>query len=94
MTADRKNKKTGFIRDEERDQLMWEVLDVFLLVSLLLGCLTIIGAALEFVLECFGAIRVLNPQNFYFWFLIITVVCVLVAFISDKWMKNLQNKMK
>ncbi len=74
---------------EGSDQKMWEVLDVFLLGSLILLCLTVFVAILEFILDKIGAIKV-TYSGFYLVFGIIIAADLLIFFISAKWMKQLE----
>ncbi len=76
---------------EENDQKMWEVLDVFLLGSLILLCLTVFVAILEFILDRIGAIKV-TYSGFYLVFGIIIAADLLIFFISSKWMKQLEKR--
>lgn len=76
---------------EESDQKMWEVLDVFLLGSLILLCLTVFVAILEFILDRIGAIKV-TYSGFYLVFGIIIAADLLIFFISSKWMKQLEKR--
>ena len=77
---------------EESDQKIWEVLDVFLLGSLLLLGLTVFVAILEFILDRIGAIKV-TYSGFYLIFGIIIAVDLLIVFISAKWMKQLEKRL-
>ncbi len=76
---------------EENDQKMWEVLDVFLLGSLILLCLTVFVAILEFILDRIGAIKI-TYSGFYLVFGIIIAADLLIFFISSKWMKQLEKR--
>ena len=76
---------------QEGDQKMWEVLDVFLLCSLILLCLTVFVAILEFILDKIGAIKV-TYSGFYQVFGIIIAADLLILFISAKWMKQLEKR--
>ena len=76
---------------EGGDQKMWEVLDVFLLGSMILLCLTVFVAILEFLLDRIGAIRV-TYSGFYPVFGIIIAADLLIFFISAKWMKQLEKR--
>ncbi len=76
---------------EESDQKMWEVLDVFLLGSLILLCLTVFVGILEFILDKVGAIKVIY-SGFYPVFGIIVAADLLILFISAKWMKRLEKR--
>ena len=76
---------------KESDQKMWEVLDVFLLGSLILLGLTVFVAILEFILDKIGAIKVIY-SGFYLVFGVIIVADLLVVVISAKWMKRLEKR--
>ena len=76
---------------EESDQKMWEVLDVFLLGSLILLCLAVFVAILEFILDKIGAIKI-TYSGFYTVFGIIIAADLLILFISAKWMKQLERR--
>jgi uncharacterized membrane protein YcjF (UPF0283 family) len=76
---------------EENDQKMWEVLDVFLLCSLILLCLAVFVTILEFILDKIGAIKV-TYSGFYPVFGIIIAADLLILFISAKWMKQLEKR--
>jgi hypothetical protein len=89
--SNREQRKVSVVRKEERDQKMWGVLDVFLLCSLILLCLTVFVAVLEFILEKIGAIKI-TYSGFYLVFGIIIAVDLLILFISSKWMKQLENR--
>lgn len=73
------------------DQKTWEVLDVFLLCSLILLFLTVFVAILEFILETSGAIKVIY-SGLYSVFGIIIAVDLLILFISARWMKQLEKR--
>jgi len=76
---------------EESDQKIWEVLDVFLLGSLLLLGLTVFVAILEFILDRIGAIKV-SYSGLYLVFGIIIAADLLIVVISAKWMKRLEKR--
>ncbi len=76
---------------EGNDQKMWEVLDVFLLCSLILLCLTVFVGILEFILDRIGAIKV-TYSGFYLVFGIIIAADLLIFFISSEWMKQLEKR--
>ncbi len=76
---------------EGSDQKMWEVLDVFLLGSLILVCLTVFVTILEFILDRIGAIKV-TYSGLYLVFGIILAADLLIFFISAKWMKQLEKR--
>ena len=77
--------------EKERDQKMWEVLDVFLLGSLILLCLTVFMTILEFILDKIGAIKI-TYSGLYWVFGIIIAVDLVILFISAKWMKRLEQR--
>ena len=79
------------VSGEENDQKMWEVLDVFLLGSLILLCLAVFVTILEFILDKIGAIKV-TYSGFYAVFGIIIAADLLILFISAKWMKRLEKR--
>jgi hypothetical protein len=79
------------VRKEESDQKMWEVLDVFLVCSLILLCLAVFVAILEFFLDKIGAIKI-TYSGFYPVFGIIIAADLLILFISVKWMKQLEKR--
>ncbi len=89
-SSDAKEKRTRVV-PEEGDQKMWEVLDVFLLGSLILLCLTVLVGILEFILDKIGAIKV-TYSGFYPVFGIIIAADLLILFISAKWMKRLEKR--
>ncbi len=89
-SSDAKEKRTRVV-PEEGDQKMWEVLDVFLLGSLILLCLTVFVGILEFILDKIGAIKV-TYSGFYPVFGIIIAADLLILFISAKWMKRLEKR--
>ena len=74
--------------ENDRDQKMWEVLDVFLLGSLIILCLTVFVAILEFILDKIGAIEI-TYSGFYQVFGIIIAADLVILFVSSKWMKRL-----
>ena len=76
---------------KESDQKMWEVLDVFLLCSLILLCLAVFVVILEFILDTIGAIKV-TYSGFYAVFAIIIAADIFILFISAKWMKQLEKR--
>ena len=76
---------------EASDQKMWEVLDVFLLGSLILLGLTVFVAILEFILDKIGAIRI-SYSGFYLVFGVIIAADLLIVLISAKWMKRLEKR--
>ncbi len=73
------------------DQKMWEVLDVFLLSSLITLCLAVFVAILEFILDKIGAIKI-TYSGFYTVFGIIIAVDLVILFVSAKWMRRLENR--
>ena len=77
--------------EKERDQKMWEVLDVFLLGSLILLCLAVFVAILDFILDEIGAIKI-TYSGFYSVFGIIIAADLVILFISAKWMKHLEKR--
>ena len=76
---------------KESDQKMWEVLDVFLLGSLIILCLTVFVAILEFILDKIGAIKI-TYSGFYPVFGIIIAADLVIVFVSTKWMKCLEKR--
>ena len=81
----------NIVRVEESDQKIWEVLDVFLLGSLILLCLTVFVVTLEFILDKIGAIKV-TYSGFYLVFGVIIAADLLIVLISAKWMKRLEKR--
>ena len=81
----------GVVSEKEHDQKMWEVLDVFLLGSLILLCLTVFMTILEFILDKIGAIKI-TYSGLYWVFGIIIAVDLVILFISAKWMKHLEQR--
>ena len=77
--------------EKEHDQKMWEVLDVFLLCSLILLCLSVFVAILEFILDKIGAIKI-TYSGFYPVFGIIIAADLVILFVSTKWMKHLEKR--
>ena len=77
--------------EKEHDQKMWEVLDVFLLGSLVLLCLAVFVVILEFILDEIGAIKI-TYSGFYRVFGIIIAADLVILFISSKWMKHLEKR--
>ena len=77
--------------EKERDQKMWEVLDVFLLGSLILLCLAVFVAILEFILDKTGAIEI-TYSGFYRVFGIIIAADLVILFVSAKWMRRLEQR--
>ncbi len=88
-TAEEKRMSLG--SGSERDQKMWEVLDVFLLGSLILLCLAVFVAILEFILDRVGAIKI-TYSGFYPVFGIIIAADLVILFVSAKWMKHLEER--
>ena len=84
-------RRVSVVPEKESDQKMWEVLDVFLLGSLILLCLTVFVTILEFILDIIGAIKV-TYSGFYSVFGIIIAADLLILFISSKWMKQLEKR--
>ncbi len=89
--ANTEERKVSVIPVDESDQKMWEVLDGFLLGSLILLCLTVFVGILEFILDKIGAIKV-TYSGFYPVFGIIIAADLLILFISAKWMKRLEKR--
>jgi uncharacterized membrane protein YcjF (UPF0283 family) len=77
--------------EKDRDQKMWEVLDVFLLGSLIILCLAVFVAILEFILDKIAAIKI-TYSGFYPVFGIIIAADLVILFISTKWMKRLEKR--
>ena len=75
--------------EKDRAQKMWEVLDVFLLGSLIILCLAVFLAILEFILDRIGAIKI-TYSGLYTVFGIIIVADLAILFVSTKWMKHLE----
>ncbi len=90
-SANTEERKVSLVPVDESDQKLWEVLDGFLLGSLILLCLTVFVAILEFILEKIGAIKV-TYSGFYPAFGIITASDLLILFISARWMKRLEKR--
>jgi len=84
-------RRVGVVSGKEHDQKMWEVLDVFLLGSLILLCLTVFVAILEFILDKIEAIKV-TYSGLYSVFGIIIAADLVILFISAKWMKHLEKR--
>lgn len=84
--AEERRVSVGFER--ESDQNMWEVLDVFLLGSLIILCLAVFVVILEFILDKIGAIEI-TYSGFYQVFGIIIAADLVILFVSSKWMKRL-----
>ena len=83
--------RVNIVPVEESDQKMWEVLDAFLLGSLILLCLTVFVVILEFILDKVGAIKV-TYSGLYLVFGIIIAADLLILFISAIWMKRLEKR--
>ena len=73
------------------DQKMWEVLDVFLLGSLIILFLAVFVAILEFILDKIAAIKI-TYSGFYPVFGIIIAVDLVILLVSIKWMKRLEKR--
>ena len=84
-------RRVGVVSEKEHDQKMWEVLDVFLLGSLILLCFTVFATILDFILDRIGAIKI-TYSGFYSVFGIIIAADLVVLFISAKWMKQLEKR--
>jgi uncharacterized membrane protein YcjF (UPF0283 family) len=84
-------RRVGVVSEKEHDQKMWEVLDVFLLGSLILLCLAVFVTILEFILDKIGAIKI-TYSGFYSVFGIIIAADLVILFISSKWMKHLEKR--
>ena len=82
-------RRVGVVSEKEHDQKMWEVLDVFLLGSLILLCLAVFVTILEFILDKIGAIKI-TYSGFYSVLGIIIAADLVILFISAKWMKLLE----
>ena len=76
---------------KEGDQKMWEVLDVFLLGSLIILFLAVFVAILEFILDKIAAIKI-TYSGFYPVFGIIIAVDLVILLVSIKWMKRLEKR--
>ena len=74
-------RRVGVVSEKESDQKMWEVLDVFLLGSLILLCLSVFVTILEFILDKMGAIKI-TYSGFYSVFGIIIAADLVILFIS------------
>ncbi len=81
----------GVVSEKEHDQKMWEVLDVFLLGSLILLCLTVFMTIVEFILDKIGAIKI-TYSGLYSVFGIIIAADLVILFISVKWMRHLEKR--
>jgi uncharacterized membrane protein YcjF (UPF0283 family) len=86
-------RRVGVVSEKESDQKMWEVLDVFLLGSLILLCLAVFVTLLEFILDKIGAIKI-TYSGFYSVFGIIIAADLVILFISAKWMKRLEKRQR
>ena len=84
-------RRVGVVSEKEHDQKMWEVLDVFLLGSLILLCLVVFVTIFEFILDKIGAIKV-TYSGLYSVFGIIIAADLVILFISAKWMKQLEKR--
>ena len=84
--AEERRVSVGFER--ENDQNMWEVLDVFLLGSLIILFLAVFVAILVFILDKIAAIKI-TYSGFYQVFGIIIAADLVILFVSSKWMKRL-----
>ena len=84
--AEERRVSVGFER--ESDQNMWEVLDVFLLGSLIILFLAVFVAILVFILDKIAAIKI-TYSGFYQVFGIIIAADLVILFVSSKWMKRL-----
>jgi hypothetical protein len=84
-------RRVGVVSEKEHDQKMWEVLDVFLLGSLILLCLAVFVTTLEFILDNIGAIKI-TYSGLYSVFGIIIAADLVILFISEKWMKHLEKR--
>jgi hypothetical protein len=84
-------RRRGVVSEKEHDQKMWEVLDVFLLGSLIILCLAVFVTILEFILDKIGAIKI-TYSGFYSVFGIIIAADLVILFISAKWMKHLEKR--
>ena len=88
-----KERRGGVVSEKEHDQKMWEVLDVFLLGSLILLCLAVFVTILGFILEKLGAITI-TFSGLYLVFGIIIVADLVILFISSRWMKHLEKRQR
>ena len=77
--------------EKERDQKIWEVLDVLLLSSLIILCLAVFLAILEFILDKIGAIKI-TYLGLYTVFGVIIAADLAILFVSTKWMKHLEKR--
>jgi len=77
--------------ERERNQTMWEILDVFLLGSLIILCLTVFVAILEFILDKIAAIKI-TYSGFYPVFGIIIAADLVIVFVSTRLMKRLEKR--
>ena len=84
-------RRVGVASEKESDQKMWEVLDVFLLGSLILLCLAVFVTILEFILDKIGAIKI-TYSGFYSVFGIIIAADLVILIISARWMKRLEKR--
>jgi len=77
--------------EEDRDQKMWEVLDVFLLGSLIILFLAVFVAILVFILDKIAAIKI-TYSGFYSVFGIIIAADLVIVFVSTRLMKRLEKR--
>ena len=77
--------------EKEHDQKMWEVLDVFLLGSLIILFLAVFVAILEFILDKIAAIKI-TYSGFYTVIGIIIAADLVILFVSTRWMKRLEKR--
>ena len=76
---------------KEDDQKMWEVLDVFLLGSLIILFLAVFVAILVFILDKIAAIKI-TYSGFYQVFGIIIATDLVILFVSTRLMKRLEKR--
>jgi len=77
--------------EKEHDQKMWEVLDVFLLGSLIILFLAVFVAILVFILDKIAAIKI-TYSGFYSVFGIIIAADLVIVFVSTRLMKRLEKR--
>jgi len=77
--------------ERDRDQTMWEVLDVFLLGSLIILFLAVFVVILEFILDKIAAIKI-TYSGFYSVFGIIIAADLVILFVSTRLMKHLEKR--
>ena len=84
-------RRVGVVSEKESDQKMWEVLDVFLLGSLIILFLAVFVVILEFILDKIAAIKI-TYSGFYSVFGIIIAADLVILFFSTRLMKHLEKR--